>query len=184
MMIQKLQIWIDAARPKTLWASVAPVLIGTAMAYSEGQRDPFIGIFTLLSAIFIQVGTNYANDYFDFVKGADTHERIGPVRATEAGLVKPQSMQKAFILSFTLAILFGIPLIIRGGFPILIIGSLSVMFGILYTGGPFPLWWGLLSANAANKSCSNSGRFVTWSDFDCFTYGQQFARYIYRQNRR
>ncbi|TFH01573.1 MAG: 1,4-dihydroxy-2-naphthoate polyprenyltransferase [Calditrichales bacterium] len=134
-----MNIWIEAARPKTLWASIAPVLIGTAMAYSDQAWDPLIAFITLVSAMLIQIGTNYANDYFDFKKGADTRERIGPVRATGAGLVKPETMRAAFILTFFLALLFGLVLILHGGWPILVIGTLSLLFGILYTGGPFPL---------------------------------------------
>ena len=80
MKLNTAKIWIEAARPKTLWASVAPVIIGTAMAYSDGKWDSLIATLTLLSAMMIQIGTNYANDYYDYVKGADTKERIGPAR--------------------------------------------------------------------------------------------------------
>jgi 1,4-dihydroxy-2-naphthoate octaprenyltransferase len=139
MKLNKNKIWIDAARPKTLWASVAPVIIGTAMAYSDGQWDPFIALLTLISAVFIQIGTNYSNDYYDFKNGSDIRERIGPVRATAAGLVKPQTMRLAYILAFSISVLSSIYLILHGGWPILLIGSLSILFGILYTGGPFPL---------------------------------------------
>jgi 1,4-dihydroxy-2-naphthoate octaprenyltransferase len=139
MNLAKIKIWIDAARPKTLWASVAPVIMGTAMAYSDGNWDVLIAIFTMFSSVLIQIGTNYANDYFDFFKGADTKDRIGPVRATESGLVRPEQMKAAFILAFSLSAVFGLYLIWHGGWPILIIGTLSILFGILYTGGPFPL---------------------------------------------
>ena len=139
MKIDKIKIWIEAARPKTLWASVAPVIIGTAMAYSDGKWDPIIAILTMFSAVLIQIGTNFANDYFDFFKGADTNKRIGPVRATSSGLVKPETMKIAFFVAFLLSVIFGFYLIGRGGWPILIIGTFSVLFGILYTGGPFPL---------------------------------------------
>ena len=139
MKYEKINIWIEAARPKTLWASVAPVLMGTAMAYSDGRLDVVIGLLTLFSAVLIQVGTNFANDYYDFFKGADTKERIGPTRATASGLVKPETMKKAFILTFLLSVLSGLYLIYYGGWPILVIGSLSILFGILYSGGPFPL---------------------------------------------
>jgi 1,4-dihydroxy-2-naphthoate octaprenyltransferase len=139
MKITQLKIWIEAARPKTLWASFAPVLIGTAMAYSDGKWDPIIAIFTMISAVLIQIGTNFANDYFDFFKGADTKKRIGPVRATASGLVKPKTMKIAYFITFSFSIVFGFYLIERGGWPILIIGTFSVLFGILYTGGPFPL---------------------------------------------
>lgn len=139
MNLKKIKIWIEAARPKTLWASVAPVIIGTAMAYSDGKWDPLVAILTLLSAVMIQIGTNFANDYYDHFKGADTPDRIGPVRATGSGLVKPATMKIAFFLAFGLSVLFGLYLISIGGWPIIIIGTLSILFGILYTGGPFPL---------------------------------------------
>lgn len=139
MRFKEIKIWIDAARPKTLWASVAPVLIGTAMAYSDGKWNPLIALLTMFSAVLIQIGTNYANDYFDFFKGADTQDRIGPRRATGSGLIKPETMKIAFSLTFALSVVFGLYLIGWGGWPILIIGTFSILFGILYTGGPFPL---------------------------------------------
>jgi 1,4-dihydroxy-2-naphthoate octaprenyltransferase len=134
-----IKIWIEAARPKTLWASVAPVLIGTAMAYADGQWDPLVAVITLLSAMMIQIGTNFSNDYYDSKKGADTAERIGPIRATGAGLVKPAAMRLAYILAFSLSVISGLYLIWLGGWPILVIGFFSILFGVLYTGGPFPL---------------------------------------------
>ena len=139
MKSDKLKIWIEASRPKTLWASVAPVIIGTAMAYSDGMWEPAIAVITMLSSVLIQIGTNFANDYFDFFKGADTKERIGPSRVTGSGLIKPESMRIAFFSAFSLSVLLGLYLIILGGWPILIIGTFSILFGILYTGGPFPL---------------------------------------------
>jgi 1,4-dihydroxy-2-naphthoate polyprenyltransferase len=139
MKTARLKIWIDAARPKTLWAAVAPVLIGSAMAYSDGKIHLLSAGIALLGAMLIQIGTNFANDYFDFKKGADTKNRLGPVRATEAGLVKPKVMRNAFMLVFFLAFLVGIYLIDRAGWPIFVIGVLSIIFGILYTGGPYPL---------------------------------------------
>ena len=121
MRFEQIKIWIEASRPKTLWASFAPVLIGTAMAYSDGKWDPIIAIFTMISAVLIQIGTNFANDYFDFFKGADTKKRIGPVRATASGLVKPKTMKIAYFTTFSFSIVFGFYLIERGGWPILII---------------------------------------------------------------
>lgn len=138
-MQSKLNIWILASRPKTLWAGAAPVLIGTAMAYSDGKAHLIAALCALIGAILIQIGTNFANDYYDYVKGADSTERTGPVRVTQAGLVKPGTMKKAFIITFTLAFVSGIYLIWRGGMPILAVGFLSILFGVLYTGGPFPL---------------------------------------------
>jgi 1,4-dihydroxy-2-naphthoate octaprenyltransferase len=139
MNFDKLKIWIEASRPKTLWASVAPVIIGTAMAYRDGMWEPVIAVITMLSSVLIQIGTNFANDYFDFFKGADTKERIGPSRVTGSGLIKPESMRIAFFSAFLLSVILGLYLIFLGGWPILIIGTFSILFGILYTGGPFPL---------------------------------------------
>ena len=135
----RLNVWILASRPKTLGAAVSPVVIGTAMAYSYGLVNWFAGISALLCSIFIQIGTNFANDYFDYIKGTDTEERIGPTRATQAGLVKPESMKLAFIFMFFLSAIFGLYLVSLGGLPIIIIGLLSIISGILYTGGPYPL---------------------------------------------
>ena len=87
--METLKIWWLASRPKTLWASISPVMIGTALAYEEGLMHVSSALVALLAALLIQIGTNFANDYFDFLKGADTSERVGPLRATQAGWVKP-----------------------------------------------------------------------------------------------
>jgi 1,4-dihydroxy-2-naphthoate octaprenyltransferase len=134
-----IKIWIGAARPKTLWAAVAPVIIGTAMAYGDGKFHILAALISLIAAILIQIGTNFANDYFDFLKGADTKDRLGPTRATGAGLIKPHIMRNAFITVFALAFVIGLYLIWRAGWPILLIGVLSIISGILYTAGPYPL---------------------------------------------
>lgn len=131
--------WILAARPKTLWASVAPVAMGTAMAWRDGHYDPVILALTLGGALLIQVGTNYCNDYADFAKGTDTGERQGPVRATQAGLVTPLAMKRATVLVFALAAVVASALVVRGGWPVVLIGALSIASGILYTAGPRPL---------------------------------------------
>lgn len=133
------QIWLLAARPKTLPAAAAPVLIGTAMAHTGGGVHWLSAIAAMVGGLLIQIGTNFANDYFDFKKGSDTHERLGPVRVTQAGLVTPATMKRATIQVFALAILVGFYLVWRGGVPILLIGLLSILFGVLYTGGPYPL---------------------------------------------
>jgi len=135
----KLQIWLLAARPKTLWASISPVIIGTAMAYEDGSAHWLSAIVALLGAVLIQIGTNFANDFFDHSRGADTKERLGPLRVTQAGLITPGNMKIAFTVVFALAFISGLYLIWRGGIPILIIGILSIIFGILYTAGPYPL---------------------------------------------
>jgi len=131
--------WLLAARPKTLAAGMAPVILGGAMAWADGAFHGLAFACALLGAVQIQVGTNYANDYFDFVKGTDTAERIGPTRATQAGLVSPGTMLAATVVVFALALLPGGYLIYRGGWPILLIGVVSIACGVLYTGGPFPL---------------------------------------------
>jgi len=135
----QMHVWLLAARPKTLPAASAPVLIGTAMAHAGGGIHWLSALAALVGALLIQVGTNFANDYFDFRKGADTPDRLGPLRVTQAGLVSPGTMKRATILVFALAIMIGVYLVWRGGWPIVIIGLLSVLFGVLYTGGPYPL---------------------------------------------
>ena len=134
-----LNIWWEAARPKTLPAAAAPVIMGTAMAFHDGFVFLPAALAALAGALLIQIGTNLANDYFDYLKGADNKERLGPTRATQAGLVSPGTMKWAFILTFALAFVVGLYLIFRGGWPILFIGLASILFGILYTGGPYPL---------------------------------------------
>jgi len=137
--MSKFNIWWEAARPKTLPAAAAPVIMGTAMAYNDGFVFLPAALAALIAALLIQIGTNLANDYFDYRKGADNTERLGPTRATQAGLVSPATMKKAFILTFLIAFIIGLYLIFRAGWPILFIGIASILFGILYTGGPYPL---------------------------------------------
>ena len=137
--MEKLKIWIDASRPKTLPAAAAPVIMGSAMAFNDRLMHVPSALAALFAALLIQIGTNLANDYFDYIKGADTKDRLGPTRATQAGLVPPSTMKWAFILAFGIAFLIGLYLIHRGGWPILLIGLSSILFGILYTGGPYPL---------------------------------------------
>jgi 1,4-dihydroxy-2-naphthoate polyprenyltransferase len=133
-----LRAWIMAARPPTLPAAVVPVLVGTAAVAREAFRPlPFVA--ALVAAVLIQIGTNFANDYFDFHKGADTAERLGPVRVTQSGLIAPAAVRTAMILVFGLATLVGLYLVLAGGWPILAIGIFSIAAGVLYTGGPFPL---------------------------------------------
>lgn len=128
-----------AARPKTLGAAIAPVLLGTAMAYEAGALHLPSAALALLGAILIQVGVNYHNDYADFVQGTDTDDRVGPTRVTQAGYVKPATMRRATWCVFGLAVLAGVYLILRGGWPILVIGVLSIASAVLYTAGPYAL---------------------------------------------
>ena len=127
-----------AARPRTLPAAVAPVLVGTSLAWAEGPLDWLAFAAALLGALFIQVGTNLSNDYSDARRGADTEERLGPVRVTAGGLVPPRQVLIATYASFGLAILFGVYLIYVAGPVLLLIGAASILAGVLYTGGPRP----------------------------------------------
>lgn len=133
------KVWLLASRPKTLPAAVAPVIIGVAIAYADGALHALSIVCALAGAILIQIGTNFANDYFDFVKGTDTADRKGPTRATQAGLVSPKTMRNAFIITFALALIPGAYIIYRGGWPFLAIGLIGIACGVLYTGGPYPL---------------------------------------------
>ena len=128
-----------AIRPKTLTASIAPVMIATAMAAGDGIHHFPTAVVCLLAALAIQIGTNLANDYFDFKKGADTSERTGPTRVTQAGLISPSAMKIAIGVAFGLAILAAYFLVKRGGLPIAVIGVLSIFSGLFYTAGPRPL---------------------------------------------
>src|SRR5512138_3336947 len=130
--------WLMAARPPTLPAAVVPVLVGTAAVARLGFL-PLAFVAALLATVLIQIGTNFANDYFDFHKGADTAERLGPVRVTQSGLIAPETVRMAMVLVFGLAALVGLYLVLAAGWPILVIGLLSIAAGVLYTGGPFPL---------------------------------------------
>lgn len=134
-----LTVWLLATRPKTLPAAIAPVIIGTSMALYDGGFHLLSAVAALLGAVMIQIGTNFANDYFDFKKGSDRSDRLGPTRATTAGLVTPNAMKNATIIAFSIAFLIGIYLVWRGGWPIVIIGLSSILFGIFYTGGPRPI---------------------------------------------
>jgi 1,4-dihydroxy-2-naphthoate polyprenyltransferase len=137
--ITPLRAWLLACRPKTLWAGVAPVIVGTALAHHLGQVHWGIAAVCLLAAISVQIGANLANDYFDFLKGADTDARIGPVRVTQAGLIPPATVRRAFIFAFAVTVACSIVLAVRGGWGIVGLGLVCVACGYLYTGGPYPL---------------------------------------------
>ena len=133
------QVWISAARPRTLPAAVAPVLVGSALAGRVGKFDVLAALICLVFALLIQIGTNFANDYFDFQHGADTADRIGPRRAVAAGWVTPAAMRRAMGGVFGAAFLVGLALLAWGGWWLLIIGVACIGCGIAYTGGPYPL---------------------------------------------
>ena len=130
--------WIVAARLKTLPASIAPVLVGSALAARDGAFDPTVFVATLSAALLLQVGANYANDVFDYLKGADKH-RVGPQRVTQAGLLTPQQMLRGTAAVFIVAALIGLYLAWVGGWPIVLVGVLSILAAVAYTAGPFPL---------------------------------------------
>ena len=131
--------WLLASRPKTLLASISPVLLGSIVAYSDGHFDILISIILFISAILLQILTNFANDYYDFIKGADTVERIGPVRAVQSGSITPKAMKNAVIIVVFISLLFGSILTYLTSYWILVIGIFSIIFAILYTAGPFAL---------------------------------------------
>lgn len=130
--------WLLAARPKTLPAAISPVLVGTAMAWSDGHFALFPAFAAAAGALLLQILSNFANDYFDFAKGADTSERLGPTRVMAAGLLSPQAMRKGMVAVVVLAVLDGLYLVRVGGWPILAVGLASLVAAVLYTGGPFP----------------------------------------------
>lgn len=132
--------WLLAARPKTLAAAVVPVLVGTALAHNAGTPTQDLAFACALAgAVWIQIGTNLVNDAIDFRKGTDTAERLGPLRVTQAGLLTADRVLRGAYVCFFLAACCGVPLIIRGGWPIVIIGIASILAAYAYTGGPFPL---------------------------------------------
>jgi 1,4-dihydroxy-2-naphthoate octaprenyltransferase len=158
-----MRIWLMAARPRTLPAAIAPVLVGTAAAVQWYGSLPRWGAFlaALVGSIFIQIGTNLANDYSDAKRGADTADRLGPVRVTASGMVTPQRVMRATWIAFAVAVACGIYLTAVAGWVILLIGVLSIAAGVLYTGGPRPygyagfgevfvfLFFGLVAVNGS-----------------------------------
>ena len=133
------EAWIAAARPQTLPAAAAPVLVGVGLAVHDGVLAIGPAVAAFVGAALIQIGTNFANDYYDAMQGADTDEREGFTRVTQAGLIEPSRVKTAMYLTFAAAVAVGSYLVYVGGVPILVIGLLSVASGIAYTGGPYPL---------------------------------------------
>ena len=137
--LSKRRAWVMAARPQTMPAAVSPVLVGTGLAIREGVFRPLPAVVALVGAVLIQIGTNFANDYYDAQQGADTGDREGFTRVTAGGLIDPAAVKRAMWLTFAAAVVVGTYLVWVGGLPILIVGLLSVAAGVAYTGGPYPL---------------------------------------------
>lgn len=134
-----LNSWLLATRPRTLPACVGPVLVGNALAYADESFSWLTMCVTLVCSVMLQVSVNLANDYFDFVNGVDTHERLGPVRVTQSGLLPPAAVRNAMIIALAMASISGLYLVWLGGWPLLVAGLLAVLTILAYSGGPFPL---------------------------------------------
>lgn len=137
--ISGLRAWVLAARPKTLTAAIGPVLAGTGLAAFHGSFRAGPALAALVGAMLIQIGTNFANDYYDFLRGGDTVDRVGPVRVTQAGILPPETVRRGMIVVLAAAMLVGVYLVWVAGWPIVWIGLASVACAVIYTGGPFPL---------------------------------------------
>ncbi|HRI68632.1 MAG TPA: 1,4-dihydroxy-2-naphthoate polyprenyltransferase [Polyangium sp.] len=137
--VGSLRAWILAARPATLTAAIVPVLVGSAVAQAVGGFRLGPALAALVGAMLIQIATNFANDVFDHEKGADTEERLGPTRATASGLLTAKQMRAALVTTLALTLIPGVYLVWVGGWPIVIIGITSMLSGVAYTGGPYPL---------------------------------------------
>ncbi|MBU0473648.1 MAG: 1,4-dihydroxy-2-naphthoate polyprenyltransferase [Bacteroidetes bacterium] len=137
--INKLNIWILASRPKTLPAAIAPVFVGTAVAFNADKLNLWAAIIALICSLLIQIGTNFVNDLYDFLKGTDDENRVGPTRALAAGWISTTQMKFAIYLTFGITFLLGLFLVYHAGWIILLIGILSIISGYAYTAGPYPL---------------------------------------------
>ncbi len=137
--VSRARAWILATRPRTLSAAAAPVVAGTGLASAEGVFRGFPALAALVGALLIQIATNLANDYYDFVKGGDTAERLGPVRVTQAGILRPEAVFRGMTTALALATLTGAYLVWVAGWPVAAVGILSMIMGVCYTGGPYPL---------------------------------------------
>ncbi len=131
--------WILASRPATLTAAIVPVLVGSSVAHAVGGFRWQPALAALIGSMLIQIATNFANDVFDHEKGADTEERLGPTRATASGLLTSKQMRFALVVTLALTLIPGVYLVSVGGWPIVIIGIASMLSGVAYTGGPYPL---------------------------------------------
>jgi len=138
-MKDKIKFWILASRPKTLPAAAAPVFVGTAVAISYNEQNLLAALIALVCSVLIQIGTNFVNDLYDFVKGSDDENRVGPTRALAAGWISPKQMKLAIYFTFGLTFFLGLFLVYHAGWIILLVGVLSIISGYSYTAGPYPL---------------------------------------------
>ncbi len=136
--MSNLNAWILASRPKTLTVAIAPIIVASALAWEDGGFHLGAVLIAALCAILITIGTNLCNDYADFIRGADTDERKGPKRVTQAGLIQPRKVMIASSTVFAVAAFFGMYLFFRAGWEVLVIGFASILSGIFYTAGPWP----------------------------------------------
>ncbi|MGV3619340.1 MAG: 1,4-dihydroxy-2-naphthoate polyprenyltransferase [Archangium sp.] len=134
-----IKAWALATRPKTLVAGIVPVAVGSAVAWRDGAFKVLPALGCLIGALLIQIGTNLVNDYFDFKRGADTADRLGPPRATQQGWLTPKAVFTGAMVCFALAFAVGMYLVTVAGWPLFVIGVTSLLAGYAYTGGPFPL---------------------------------------------
>ncbi len=140
--MDKIKPWILAARPRTLFAALAPIIVGLSLSFQifNKQIDWLVAIMTIIAAVLIQIGSNYANDAYDYLKGADNKKiRKGPARMAEEGILSPESILNMMYFIFIISLFIGFYLVQVGGWPIIVIGLSSILFAIVYTGGPFPL---------------------------------------------
>lgn len=137
--VSKIKSWFLAARPKTLLAAVVPVMVGSSLAVHNGKFFLPYSLVALLCSILIQIGTNYTNDLYDFLKGSDTKERKGPLRVLSAGLISVREMRIGIFIVFLTTFLLGLYLVYAGGWIVLLIGIVSIIAGLAYTAGPYPL---------------------------------------------
>ena len=135
----KFESWLIASRPKTLFAAIVPVFVGSGVAISEGIFVPVYSLVALVCSILIQIGTNFTNDLYDFTKGADNEKRKGPRRVLVSGFITVNEMKTAIVVTFLISFILGLYLVYAGGWVILVVGVFSILAGIAYTAGPFPL---------------------------------------------
>ncbi len=142
--INKFESWLLASRPKTLLAAFVPVIIGSSIAAHQSVYKPFASLIALICAVLIQMGTNFVNDLYDYYSGADSKERKGPQRVLTSGLISVKEMQIGIVITFALAFLLGVYLVFISDWIVLLIGILSILAGIAYTAGPYPLAYNAL----------------------------------------